>query len=939
MPEAARAPAPAPAPSPAPAPRRSSTTEPAQLSPRPLGSPPAGLPPAVGRLLAAPGPGEQLPTSVRGPISERLGVDANAVRVHTGDDAAVATASIQARAFAYGTHIFLGPGQKPTDLGLMAHEVAHVVQQSGGATIQRSTMSGAADGLELEARSAGAAVARGERTTVLGRTGGARIQGSILGSIVGGIRAVGSAIADLGRAAWDAALNFVKGKAKLVPGYDLLSFILGRDPITQDPVERNAINLVRGLVGLIPGGAAIFENIQKAGVLQKIADWFGTEVEKLNLSWATIRGLFGQAWDALSVSDVLSPSTAWEKIKRIFGPPIRRLVDFAIAAGKKLLEFVFEGAIALGGSAAQQVLGFFRRTQSVFALIVGDPVRFLSNLVAAAKGGFEKFRANIVEHLKKALFNWLFGALASAIRLPAKFDLMGIVDTVLQVLGLTYERFRERLVRVLGESAVGYLETAFDFLKTLVTKGIAAAWEKLLEFASGLVDTVVSMIRDYIVKTIVGKAVVKLVSMFNPVGAIIQSIIAIYDTVMFFIEKAKEVAVFVAAIVDSIENIAKGNIAGAIAFIERMLASALVLIINFLARFAGLSKIASAIKDTIKKVADTVWKAIDKAVDWVRDKVKDLLGKKEGAETPGKPPLLPEKQFDEAGEHHKLYLKVDGHAAEPMIASTPMALLEFLKKLEDAGVAPAEKATIKAARDKVGEMKGLASKLVDADPKDATLDTQRTKLQALESELAPLLQTLLSDVGLSAFNEIYLLEGVTGPYAQMPTQRRDLMTPDHQPQASILEYAAENVMVAPSGPGSKTSVFAGLPLERAATGHGSGGMTINLHHFRHRAGRTYGGKSASILANVRPKLDAISLRPADTPAQKRAAVVRIFRSELKDDVDKMLEVAGQADTQPVWQDIVDLNLRGKKTASMAKVRAQIKAGEQAMLGQNLDRFK
>jgi hypothetical protein len=942
----------APAPAPAPEARRASKEAPTQLAPRPLGSPPAGLPPPVGKLLASPGPGEQLPTSVRKPIAERMGVDANAVRVHSDDAAVAAASSIRARAFAYGTHVFLGPGQKPTDLGLMAHEVAHIVQQDGRATIQRSTMAGAVDGLELEARSVGTAVARGERATVVGRTGGPRVQGSFFGSIVSGIKAVGSAIADLGKAAWDAALNFIKDKAKLVPGYDLLSFILGKDPITQQPVERTALNLIKGLVSLVPGGSAMFENIQKAGVLQKIADWFGTEVEKLNLSWASIRALFEQAWNALSASDILSPSTAWEKIKKIFGPPLGRLVDFAVSAGKKLLEFIFEGAIALGGGAAQQVLGFFRRVQSVFGLIVADPVKFFANLVSAAKGGFQKFADNVVEHLKKALFNWLFGALAGAIKLPAKFDLMGIVDTVLQLLGLTYERFRERLVKVLGDKVVGYLETAFEFLKTLVTKGIAAAWDKLLEFASGLVDTVIAMIRDYVVKTIVGKAVLKLVSMFNPIGAIIQAIIGIYDTVMFFIEKAKEVAVFLSAIVDSIENIAKGNIAGAIAYVEKTLASALVVIINFLARFAGLSKIADAIKDTVKKIQDTVWKAIDKAIDWVKTKVKDLLGKKDpspgAATTPGKPALLPEKEFDEAGEHHKVYFKVEGERATLMIASTPQGLKEFLKAAKDEGLDDnkARKDAYDAAVKLVDEIAALGLDLskttTTAKAGDAALDPKRRLLGDKETLLAPLLKTLLSDASLAKFNEIYLLEGLTGNYGQMPKQKDDLVTPDHQPQKSVLQYAVKNVVLGGSGPGSKTSVFKDTALASDAAGAANNARTINIYHDRHTKGRTYARSPQAVATDALDTIAKDSLGTitdaAQRAAKKRAAAIAVFKEEARRDAAWTIDVVSKPPDHAIWADVRKYVKAKNKDVKINELKARIISGEQAMIGQNFDRW-
>ena len=929
MPETSVAPAPAPAPAPVPAtkpaePTRRSSPGPAQLSPRPLGTPPAGLPPPVGKLLASPGPGEPLPTSVQGPIADRLGVDPRAVRVHAGPDATAAADALAARAFAYGTHVFVGRGQKPTDLALMAHEVAHVVQQEGGAVVQRSAFAGAQNGLELEAQAAGAAVARGQRATVVGRTGGPRIQGSLFGSIVSGIKAVGSAIADLGKAAWDAALNFIKEHARSIPGYDLLSFILGKDPITQQPVDRSAMNLIKGLVGLIPGGAEMFENIQKAGVLQKIADWFNVEVEKLDLSWAKIRALFEEAWNALSASDILSPSTAWEKIKKIFGPPVGRLVDFAKSAGKKLLEFIFEGAIALGGGAAQQVLGFFRRVQSVFNLIVSDPVKFFSNLVASAKGGFEKFAKNIVEHLKKALFNWLFGALAGAIKLPAKFDLMGIIDVVLQVLGLTYDRFRERLVKLFGEPAVQFLEKAFEFLKILVTQGIAAAWQKLLEFASGMVDTVIGMIRDWVVKTIVGQAVLKLVSMFNPLGAIIQAIIGIYNTVMFFIEKAKEVMVLLNAIVDSIENIAKGNIAGAIDYVEKMLASALVVIINFLARFAGLSKVADAIKDTIKKIQDTVWKAIDKAIDWIKGKVQDLLGKKE-AEKPAPDEAPPEQKFD-ADEPHRIFVEGEGDAAIVMIASEKQHITDFLKKVK-ADMTPAQQTKrapdITAATTAAADVDKKAKEFRKA--KGAAKAAKKTELAAAEVTMTAALKKVLD--GLPEDEKKYDIEGLVGTYSSMPRQDADRLTPDHQPQNALLVEA------------SNMNIFSGKKLGSYTQGQG---FSINLHENRHMAGRTWGksAKSTAALAEGKQAIKDARAANVGDPDKARKAVIGALKGQLNKDAGAMDDVVTTAETdKKIWGDLYPLFPKpAKRNEVIGKIRARVRAGEKSMRIQPLDDY-
>jgi hypothetical protein len=81
-------------------------------------------------------PGDALPAGVRAPMEHRLGHDFASVRVHTGQLADAAARSVAARAFTVGRHVVVARGEwaPGTTSGdqLVAHELTHVVQQSGG---------------------------------------------------------------------------------------------------------------------------------------------------------------------------------------------------------------------------------------------------------------------------------------------------------------------------------------------------------------------------------------------------------------------------------------------------------------------------------------------------------------------------------------------------------------------------------------------------------------------------------------------------------------------------------------------------------------------------------------------------------------------------------------------------------------------------------------
>ena len=297
-------------------------------------------------LLASPGAGEPIPEPVRRQLESSLKVDLSRVRVHTDPRTRSAVDAAGARAFAHGTRIFLGSGEAPTDVRLMAHEAAHVVQQQGGPRIQTLSGSGHPDALEREAHSVSSAVASGEHATVTGRTA-PRPQFSALDWVKKGVSSVGSAVSGAVSAVADtvgdiagAALSFIKDKARVIPGYDMLGLIIGRDPITQQPVPRNAVNLIKGVMGLWPGGSMIFEALQNHGIIDKVGAWLDAQLEALKPIVAGIRKALDQFIATLGLGDLVNLGGAWDRAKRIFSEPIDRAVQFVEGTGDSVLGFI-----------------------------------------------------------------------------------------------------------------------------------------------------------------------------------------------------------------------------------------------------------------------------------------------------------------------------------------------------------------------------------------------------------------------------------------------------------------------------------------------------------------------------------------------------------------------------------------------------------------------
>lgn len=127
---------------------------------------------APGNASGRRGGGAGLPDNVKGKFEASLGRDLSDVRVHTGEESANAASAVGARAYALGQDIHFGAGQyDPSNSAgqhLLAHEVAHTVQQQGGAPTRQNKLevSSAQDPSEHEADRAADAMMAGAPASV-----------------------------------------------------------------------------------------------------------------------------------------------------------------------------------------------------------------------------------------------------------------------------------------------------------------------------------------------------------------------------------------------------------------------------------------------------------------------------------------------------------------------------------------------------------------------------------------------------------------------------------------------------------------------------------------------------------------------------------------------------------------------------------------------------
>ncbi|MBA3541799.1 MAG: DUF4157 domain-containing protein [Deltaproteobacteria bacterium] len=123
---------------------------------------------------AAASSGRALPDDLRSRFEGSLGTDLSAVRVHDGADSQTAASSVAAKAYTVGNDIHFGAGQydpgSQDGQHLIAHEVAHTVQQRGGTPMRQNKLavSHAGDSFEVEADRAADAMVSGAPVSIGG---------------------------------------------------------------------------------------------------------------------------------------------------------------------------------------------------------------------------------------------------------------------------------------------------------------------------------------------------------------------------------------------------------------------------------------------------------------------------------------------------------------------------------------------------------------------------------------------------------------------------------------------------------------------------------------------------------------------------------------------------------------------------------------------------
>jgi len=841
-------------------------------------------------------PGQPLDPQTRTYMEARIGFDFGNVRVHTDAAAADSARAMGAQAYTLGNDVVFAAGTfcPGTQQGkrLIAHELTHVVQQRGAYTAKAHPV----------IRQAPAQIQRASDDNDADENQGhsSRLR--------------------------DWLIRKVAPLARRIPGYELLTVILQTDLITGQHIERTAEKVINGVLELIPGGREMFENLKKSSALNNAFDWFMGEFQKLNFSYQYFKGLINQAWSSVGWSDFSDPSAALHRLEVIVAAPYERVKQLAADVFNKAFEMILEGV--LSGLHALGILDVLKKAGALFGQIARHPGEFLGNLVKAVQQGFRQFGSRLLEHLREGLFEWLFGELAaSGVRIPKTFDFLSIVGMVLQVLGLDYRSIRAQLVDLVGEKPVARLEGAAGLLHTMLVQGPGAAWEEIKKYASDLMDTVIANVRSWVITQVVTAAAEKFATLFVPGGAIIQVIETLYHAITYFFDRINQIAALANTVLDSVGEIAAGNVSQAANYIEQSITKIVPRVLEFLAGLLHLGGIGKAIGDVIGKVRDRIKAALKNVLTALADKARQIYGK--GKEVIGKLfnwAATKAGFVDPEGHSHTVLVEEGTGTPQLMVRSTETPVLDFIEtfwKSKDAAFQKNKAQQYAHAKTQAQEANKII-KAIDiaqrANAQDPSLAKRQQELLARNEAVAAALKALLgsAELKLEGYFDKYGLEGVVGRYGSMPKPVGDRFEADHQPQKAVLLAAA------------KMRCFDGTKNLRArAANEADDGFAINLYLQRHRAGRTWGSKGKGTLNEFLDKATVARNDPKvkGNPAAERKKVVELIGSFATADAEFM-----EVKVLPIDENWTDILKDGPGSAEEKKrqrelITARIKAGE------------
>lgn len=179
--------------------------------------------------------------------------------------------------------------------------------------------------------------------------------------------------------------------------YPLLRVVLGRDPITEEEVERNGTNILNAILELSEEGREQRRQMQETGTFERVAAWIDTGIGIFSGAYEQIINGFHNIWNRVSIESLMDPVGTFRMIYNEFAAPVSRVLRYMADTAIMILQFIKEVLMRRLSAWARMVRGY----PLVTVLIGKDPFtdqvvpRSVPNIIrgfmSLMEGGEEQF--------------------------------------------------------------------------------------------------------------------------------------------------------------------------------------------------------------------------------------------------------------------------------------------------------------------------------------------------------------------------------------------------------------------------------------------------------------------------------------------------------------------------------------------------------------------
>ncbi|WP_460848550.1 hypothetical protein, partial [Phytohabitans suffuscus] len=484
--------------------------------------------------------------------------------------------------------------------------------------------------------------------------------------------------------------------------------------------------------GVIAAAEAVIDNARSqirelfASLPAELREWAATEQAKFETQ---LDGLKERAQQTRTqfVTDVSERATKAvaevqaevERLREAARGLIGKIADAIQAFVDDPVKAIINGLLTIVGIPPASFWALVEKIGQVIEDIAEDPETFVNNLVAALRLGFEQFFDHFGTHVLNGFWKWLFSGLGSVgVQIPPDFSLGSLVTFILQVMGLTWPKIREILVRHIGAQNVELIEKAWQLVSLLIEKGPEGIVEMLKEKLdpATIVRTILEAAVEFLVDALVKQVAIRVIGMLNPAGAVLQAIELIYKVLKWVFENAARIFALVETVVNAIADVMAGRLGQVATAIEMSLAGLIPLVIDFLAGLLGLGDLPQEIAAVIGRLQAMVLAVVERVIVALVVRGRALLaalgvggGKPGEGGGDGDEELGTTVRFRGGGESHRLWVDLSGQNATLMVASVP-----------------------KAVADKIAEWRGRIAANVPAD------EAARAEASSLLAQLGPM---------------------------------------------------------------------------------------------------------------------------------------------------------------------------------------------------------